>query len=152
MFVEARGKTMIQENTQSRTQSIVHRPMSTYMQRKLTEKHCRRQASYLWGKKRFVTPQLLPFAWGNGRLVLAVRPIITRRSHFVVAIDSLFERELDVHDLIDDIYEVHEDYFGPCRCVECGGDKEEHDDGDIRFRQWPVICTNGGCEWWFLVR
>jgi hypothetical protein len=129
---------------------FVHRPMSPRMQKRLREQFCKRHASVLWTKKRFIIPEVLPFVWGNGKLIVAVRPIITRKEHFIVAVDSSWQN--DMHDLIDDIYDVHEDYFGPCRCVECGGDEEEHEDGDIRFKQWPVICTNGGCEWWFLVR
>lgn len=131
---------------------FVHRPMSKYMQGKLTAQFCKRQASNLWGKKRIIQPQLLPFVWGDGKRIVAIRPIITRTHHFVVAVDSSIVHERDVHDIIDDIYEVHEEWFGRCECVECGGDEDTHDDGDIRFKQWPVICTNGGCEWWFLVR
>ena len=133
-------------------QQIVHRPMSKYMQRRLTDKHCRRQASYLWGQKRFVQPRLLPFVWGDGKRIVAIRPIITRTHHFVVAVDSSIAHERDVHDIIDDIYEVHQEHFGSCECYECGGDDIDSDDVAIRFKQWPVICTNGGCEWWFLVR
>lgn len=133
--------------------AFASRPMGKRRQAELRAKYCKRQASILWTKKRFITPELLPFVFGDGKLILAVRPIITRREHFIVAISSTFgKRDIgrSVHDIIDDIYEVHEEHFGPCGCVECGGDEADHNDGQIRFDQWPVICLNGGCEWWEL--
>lgn len=110
----------------------------------------KRQASLLWTTKRIITPVLLPFVFGDGKLIMAVRPIITRREYFVVAVSSTLSRAAHLHDLIDDIYEVHEEHFGSCQCVECGGEVETHNNGQIRFDQWPVICLNGGCEWWEL--
>jgi hypothetical protein len=132
------------------------RKMSKRMQEQIRKQFCRRQASYLWGKKRILTPELLPFVFGDGKQVLAVRPIRTRREHFVVLIDSSVKvYSGGVHDIIDDIYELHMNTFGCCSCQDCGGEPIDDDDdcdkeNAMLFSQWPIICRNTGCEWWLL--
>lgn len=101
-----------------------------------------------------MTPVLVPVVYGDGLQVLAMRPIITRRSHYVIAIDSNIRVHAgDVHEITDSIYETLDELFGNCGCSECGGDPIPNDTGGWKenaliFKQWPTPCLNGGTEWW----
>ena len=118
----------------------------------LEKKYCKRQASFLWGRKRIVKPELLTISFGDGNKIIALRSINTRRDHYVVALDSRTgicgeDAEIDIFDYIDDIYEALEDEFGRCACMSCSGE----DDGDeTGHDSWPSPCLNGGSEWWGL--
>lgn len=133
---------------------LAHRPMSRQQQTAWRRKYCRRQLSILWTERRIIVPELVPVIWGDGQQVIAVRPINTRREHYIVAIDSGIRVESgDVHEIIDNVKEIIEELFGMCQCVECGGEEIPNDprgwkDLARTFKQWPTPCFNGGCEWW----
>lgn len=123
-------------------------PMSPQRKGRLRSVYCRRQASYLWGDRRIITPELLPVEFGDGRQLIAVRPLNPRRSHYVVAVDSSLRVWAgDIHDVIDQVYEELETYFGHCGCEEC---YSEGKPWPITFKQWPIPCFNLGTEWWRL--
>lgn len=143
------------ESEQTLLQRFVSRRMSPQMASAWRRKYCNRQWSILWTRRRVITPELVPRVYGDGKQAIALRPIITRREHYVLAIDSSVQiYSGDFHDVLDTIYDDIEDIFGPCQCVECGEgfDVGNDPDGckacDARFKQWPVACFNGGTEWW----
>lgn len=117
---------------------------------RLRRRYCRKQASWLWGQKRIVTPVLVPCQFGNGRRVIALRPISTRLSHYVVAIDDGWDLNADdgLRSHLDEIYEEIEDAFGHCGCEECVEDGERP--SGLPFDDWPAPCLNLGTEWWEL--
>lgn len=113
---------------------------------RLLDTYCMRQASYLWGRKRIIKPVLLPVQFGDGKQIIAIRPIATRTHHYVVAIHStpdLDDRDgWTLHDDLDAIYDEIISHFGKCCCE----DDDQHDP----FKAWPAICLEVGCEWWQL--
>lgn len=131
-------------------------PMPAVMQQDWRDRYCRRQASILWGKKRVITPELVPIVYGDGLQALAVRPIITRLSHYIIAIDSGVKIESGgFHYAKDQVYADIEELFGQCHCQECGGDAIPGDDTGWEmnrriFAQWPTPCLSMGTEWWLL--
>lgn len=119
----------------------------------LRSRHCRRQANYLWGRKRIIKPVLLPVQFGDGRQIIALRPITTRTHHYVIAVNSSpnwFNRETKetLHDQMDDIYAEIEDKFGNITRWYIGDDPERGLCDP--FKEWPAICLDIGCEWWNL--
>lgn len=134
--------------------------MPPRVQRQLRKRHCKRQESFLWGVPRIIVPELLPIIFGDGLKALSVRPIVTRQSHYIVAIDSSIEVGKAfgmVHDIMDDVKEQLSLHFGYCQCSECTGDKPAEDDPDgvkessAKFASWPNDpCFEIGCEWWEL--
>jgi hypothetical protein len=124
------------------------RKMSGQMAAAIRRKHCRRQRSILWIKVRIVTPELLPIVYGDGKQIIALRPIITRREHVVLAVDSSIDLEHGLNDYIDQIYQDHSEFFGQCCCAECVGDDDLSTD-DL-FKQFPMMCFSHGSEWWQL--
>lgn len=145
------------------TDELVGVTMPARRQRELRQRFCQRQASYLWGDKRIITPVLIPVIWGDGRKIIALRPIVTRQSHYVIAGDSSWTIS-DRHGqyatfrehLKDGIYDEIEELFGECGCADCGyfENREEREAAagivDLVFKQWPTPCLSGGCEWWQL--
>lgn len=135
------------------TLELTQAPMSQRRQRELIQRFCQRQASYMWGERRMITPVLLPIVWGDGRKLIALRPIVTRQSHYVIAGDSRWTIS-DRHGryatfrehLKNGIYDEIEDRWGICKCPDCTG--EEDREPDLVFKQWPTPCLSGGCEWW----
>lgn len=128
-----------------RTIELTRRPMDRRLRTALERAFCREQESYLWAQRRIVKPVLLPVVYGDGRQIVAVRPINTRLSHYVVAVDSSITLPHGtMHDLIDHIYEDLEDEFG--MCIHCIDEDEEIDP----FAEWPAPCIEGGSEWWLL--
>lgn len=122
---------------------------------RLRARYCGRQASWLWGRKRIVTPELVPWQFGNGRRVIAIRPIATRRSHYVVAVDDRWDLNADggLREHLDEIYRAIEDWFGRCRCEECQDDSEAGGQpATSPHGCWPAPCLSGGTEWWALGR
>jgi hypothetical protein len=122
-------------------------PMSAGRIAYLRRRYCRRQANYLWGQKRIVKPVLLPVQFGDGKQIIALRPICTRTHHYVVAINSTpnwFGRDCPdtLHDELDAIYESLGERFGEC--------SSENDPPDDAFKEWPALCLDGGTEWWNL--
>lgn len=114
--------------------------------------YCRRQANYLWGQKRIIKPVLLPIQFGDGRQLIALRPITTRTHHYVVAVNSVpdwFERGTPLlHDHLDAIYQEIKEQFGDVTAWHMG-DEPERGECDP-FKEWPAICLDIGCEWWGL--
>lgn len=115
--------------------------------RHLTGKHGRRQAVYLWGDRRgIVRHYVIPWVWGDGRQIIAYRPIETRLGHYVLAGDSSWQLDRgDLHEHTDEIMDLVEDSFGCCGCDEC---REDGKSWPYLFKQWPTPCFNGGSEWW----
>lgn len=123
----------------------------TYMKRKW----CRRHTGTLWGRRRWVKPVLVPKIFGDGKVVIALRPIATRLHHYVVAIDSTWNLDNhcnfdlkpgqapqpELHDHLDEIYDAIIDHFG-----EVDTDEDGERTGDS-FKQWPAIDLSIGCEW-----
>jgi hypothetical protein len=130
--------------------------MTSNRRRYLQSRFCRRQASYLWSEKRIIKPVLLPIKFGDGKQVIAVRPITTRTHHYVVAINSTpdwFERgqKETLHDQMDAIYEEIGERFGDITGWYLGDDQREAHLGKCDpFKEWPAICLDIGTEWWRL--
>lgn len=116
----------------------------------LERSHCQRQASYLWGQKRIVKPELVPFEFGNGKRLIAIRPIATRRAHYVVAIDDSWDLNDDggLREYLDQIYETIEDHFGRCWCESCAEPEDGERLPETGHECWPAICLEVGTEWW----
>jgi hypothetical protein len=101
------------------------------------------------GRKRIITPLLLPLEFGDGRQVIAIEPVVTGLSHYVVAVDwawHLNNRD-GLRAYLSYIYGELEAYFGACECEECreGEDRqwiESPHDG------WPRPCFQIGTRWW----
>jgi hypothetical protein len=126
---------------------LTERTMSARMRKRWERKYCTERDSYLWGQKRLVTPVLIPVVFGDGKQALAIRPIATRLSHYVLAIDSTIKVEGGgVHDFIDQFYDAIEGRFGSCCCENCNGEFENVE----VFEEWPIPCLNTGSEWWRL--
>ena len=129
------------------TTSIEVRKMHGNTRRRLKSAFCRREVVHLWGERRgIVRHALLPCVWGDGRQIIAYRPINTRLGHFVIAGDSSWRLDRgDLHDYADEIMRLIEEHFGECGCDECrdGGKPWPH-----IFKQWPTPCFSGGSEWW----
>lgn len=121
----------------------------------LRARYCRKQASWLWGQKRIITPELVPWRFGNGRLVIAIRPIATRRSHYVVAVDDRWDLNADggLREHLAEIYGAIEDWFGHCWCEACLDDPDKGEQAAMSPHScWPAPCFNTGTEWWELGR
>lgn len=109
----------------------------------LTKRFCRKQADYLWGQKRFVTPVLLPKQWGDGLQLIALRPIILRMAWYVIAIDSSMDIGSGWRDLLDEeIYEELEDHFGRVT------PEDQKEEGFDCHAAWPAVNHDCGHEWW----
>lgn len=110
----------------------------------LAKRFCRKQADYLWGQKRLVTPVLLPTQWGDGCQIIALRPIILRMAWYVISIDSSMDLGSDEwRDLLDEeIYDELEDRFG-----RVTPEDDAEDDFDCHA-VWPAVNRDSGHEWW----
>ncbi len=131
------------------------RRMHGNMANRLRREFCGEQQSYLWGEKRMVVPQLLPVVFGDGKQIIAIRPIVTRLSHYVVAVDSSWTLNVPwrpwkatIRDHLPKIYEELENWFGMCKCEECRDLDEES--VDCPHKCWPRPCFQIGTEWWGL--
>jgi hypothetical protein len=125
--------------------------LSPNRKRRLQAKFCRRQTNELWGKKRFVKPVLLPVQFGDGKQIIALRSLTTRRDHYVIAINStpdLHKVGFTLHDDLSAIYAEIQTYFGDC--TQEYVDPEDGKKPINPFKAWPAICLDSGCEWWQL--
>lgn len=120
----------------------------------IKRRFCRRQADYLWGQRRLVTPEFVPWFWGDGHKIVGLRPIIVRRAWYVIAIDSRmeigrpsgrFDEDDAFRELLDEsIYPTLEDHFGMAFA-----DDDEDDPVDV-FAEWPQVNHEVGHEWFYL--
>lgn len=130
------------------------RPLGTRIASDLKRRFCKRQIDQLYGQRRFVTPELVPFRWGNGRQIIGIRPLILRRSWYVVAIDNrmqigrptgCFDEDDEFRELLDDsIYPEIEEYFG-----RVDWDESQTDEFDAHAA-WPMVNHEVGHEWFCL--
>jgi hypothetical protein len=124
-------------------------PRNTRQLRALIE---RRTLTFLWGQRRFVTPRLVSEVFGNGRLLLGLRPIMFRPYYFVVRIDSGWsisnwdqENPMTPSEWLDEIYDSIECEFVEWPWARVYGlhwTELEGDENDSR------IHFSDGCEWW----
>ncbi len=129
--------------------ALMHDPKDTKYWRPLIE---RRKAAYLWGQKRFVVPRLCDEVWGDGKLLLAISPIMYRPQYFVARIDSSWEtdnwEELapgQPDDWLWDIEDAIADEYLEWPWAERYGLRwSDDDDAELNSR----IDWSDGCEWW----
>ena len=127
--------------------ATTEKKMSRNIAAYLTRRFCRRKMNVVWGQRRgIVTPVLLPIAFGDGRQIIGLRPIMLRKSWYIIAIDSTMEvggNADDFRDLLDErIYPELEDRFSLASRPD-----DEDEDYDF-FAEWPAVQHECGHEWW----
>ena len=116
------------------------RRMSQSMLRRWRPRIERRTTTRFWGRRRFVTPRIVPFIWGDGKQWIYLSPINQRPNYYVVRIDSRVDlsnyatANAFIDTCLDSVLEEIGIYFG------------ERYEGDSRAH-WPELDYTMGCEW-----
>jgi hypothetical protein len=132
----------------------IPKKLTDKLRNQLTEAYCQEREVRFWGSDYQVTPELLPFQWGDGLQVVAIQPLATRPNWYVTCVDSSHKdlNSDEWYDLIDDIEECLEDHFLPCECDSCLKERGEEltpEERDSRYTGWPHPCDLGfGVHWW----
>lgn len=102
-----------------------------------------------WGGNYTITPLLVTEVFGDGKVLMGIRPLNTRPNYYVVRVDSKFAesdknpspRESDEwFDFLDnELYDAIADQFGSADA--------EDDDGNPVREDWPALDLDSGCGW-----
>lgn len=126
--------------------TMTPRKMDQPTQKRMRKKYCQEQMNVGTFPSRKVKPELLPVQWGDGRQIIALRPVILGQAWYVISIDSGMEiggRANLFRDLLEDeIYPELEDHFGLFM-------NDTDEDIDL-FAEWPAVNHEGGHEWWLI--
>ena len=99
----------------------------------------------LWGKKSEEQIALCGSVLGNGKMLLAVQPLASRPTHYLIRVDdrwavSSYDAGDTVSNHMEEIYDAIEDDFGRLEI--------EGDDGEMIEQPWPALDCGYGCSWW----
>lgn len=119
-----------------------------------------------WGCECICSPRFVEATFGDGRQLVAIQPLNTRPSYYVIRVDSRWGlRGGDIWwDNLDDIYEAISDEWGEkererYRLIEdmaeqgiFPGDPRYNDDltGNEDRLDWPVASWDAGAGWWHI--
>ena len=105
----------------------------------------RRRKTSFWRRDYIVTPRLLDWIDGDGRLVITFTPLATRPDRYIIRIDSKTNMDSDTFydDTLEAIYTKIEEEFGQKE------EEWEHDNGRtyVRHRDFPALNFSCGCAW-----
>ena len=96
----------------------------------------------LWTRPHMVRPAYVKRKFGDGKLLLALTPIMHRPWYYLLWVDSKMDLEHDEAwlDQLDEVCDRIGDEFGT---------RERDDNGDPEPRyRWPEEDSSGGCAWW----
>lgn len=128
--------------------------MPLEISQQLRERWTRKQTASLWGQPHEIEPYLVEKHFGDGMQLVAITPLNTRPSYYLVLVDSKWwmdsfhyyrhgedDRNPEDHiaEHIDDICEGIEDEVGPKWF--------EDDDGKEVEAEWPALDDSAGVAW-----
>ena len=99
----------------------------------------------LWGQESEEQVALCETILGDGEMLLAVQPLATRPTYYLIRVDSKwatsnYDEGETVGDHMDEIYEAIEDDYGQLEV--------EDDNGEMIEQPWPALDCGYGSSWW----
>lgn len=114
----------------------------------------RRRCVHWWGQRRFIKPAFVEHQFGDGKVLLAIAPMMFRPNHFVIRIDSSWstsnwesEGKVSTDDWLELVYDAIEEEYPELPWGKYYGCKWDEDgDGDLSSRTGCAF--NDGSAWW----